>query len=143
MKRFQFTLHGILKVRHLEEDRRRADVAKAHRFMLDRESDRERLLLQIREAETLALGTGRLDLQQLESSLRYAKALRLKLSTLEGIIERARQHLLGCQQRLQAARLETKRLEVAEEQQRQRWSEEARRDEFREADERNSRRTEL
>jgi hypothetical protein len=143
MKRFQFTLHGILKVRHLEEDRRRADVAKAHRFMLDREADRDRLLSQIRDAETLALGTGRLDLQQLDASLRYAKALRVKLATLGGIIERARQHLMMCQQRLQLARLETKRLEVAEDQQKLRWSDDARRDEFREADDRNSRRPEF
>ena len=142
MKRFQFTLHGILKVRHLEEDRRRADVAKAHSFMLAREADRDRLLIQIRDAETLALGTGRLDLQQLDASLRYAKALRVKLATLGGIIERARQHLMMCQQRLQGARLETKRLEVAQDQQKMRWSDEARRDEFREADDRNSRRPE-
>ena len=135
MKKFSYSLDGVLRVRHIEEDQTRGKIGTAYGLRKSIKENMEKLSSEIGASKDRLPQSGRVDIRDFVQTENYQSGLRLKIGALEEKQKELDVQIEQLKLELKQRILETKKLETHKENEKTRWRQESLREEQAEFDE--------
>jgi len=135
MKKFTYSLDGVLRVRHIEEDQTRSKVSAALNLKNSIKENIDLLTTEIGASSQRLPQSGRVNIQDFVQNENYQNGLRLKIAELDEKMKLVDVEIEKLKLELKQRALETKKLETHKSNEKTRWLKEALKEEQAELDE--------
>jgi flagellar export protein FliJ len=127
MKKFSYSLAGVLKVRKIQEQQARADVAKAVSECNGYKEDLERLSNESLSSKRRLKNNGVVDIADYRMNERYLEGVKVRITDLVEKIKKCEINIENLKKELSRRILETRKLETHHDKEKDSWKEENRR----------------
>ena len=126
MKKFKYSLSGVLKVRRIQEQYARAEVAKAIAECTSYKEELERLNNESINSKKLLKSRGIVDIADYRMNELYLEGVKVKTAELIEKIKKCEINVANLKKELNRRILETRKLETHQDKERDLWKEEFR-----------------
>ena len=127
MKKFTYSLAGVLKVRKIQEQQARADVAKALAECNSYKDELERLQSENLSSKQRLKSNGLVDIADYRMNERYLEGVKLRTKELIEKIKKCEIKIENLKKELNRRILETRKLETHQDKEKDLWREDNRR----------------
>jgi flagellar export protein FliJ len=134
MKKFTYSLAGVLRVRRIQEQQKRADVARATAEKNKVTEEIERLANEVLASKKRLQGAGRVDVGDYRLNEQYLQGVQIRSQELDKKLKMYDIQLANLKKELQLKILETKKLETHHDKEKLTWKEDAAKEEQAEFD---------
>ena len=121
MKKFSYSLDGVLRVRKIQEDQTRGEIAQALSLKNEMIHQTQKLTLEIGDSAKRLCHTGRVNIGDFVQNENYQNGLRHKITQLEEKIKETDNEIERLKLVLKERILETKKLETHKDNEKSRW----------------------